>query len=323
MKSVCARIAIRICTLTLSLVAGLQPELARSSGAVPSPSPIPGSTFVDCTKDCPEMIVIRPGTFQMGSKENGDPTSGYPSPVHSVRIPRAFALGKFAVTRAQFQAFAEATGFRSSATDDYEKCKGYDIRRHWELIKINWQNPGYAQGETDPVVCINQHDIESYLNWLSQKTGKSYRLPSEAEWEYAARAGTQTRYFWGDGTADACLHANFRDQAYENEAKDGENFECDDGYIYTAPVGSFRPNAFGLYDMLGNVGQLTADCWHVDYRGAPRDGSTWANGRCLDYVARGGSFYYRPKFVEVAYRESVPSFLRKNWIGFRVARDLE
>src|SRR5262249_46599041 len=154
-------------------------------------------------------------------------------------------------------------------------------------------------------VCVSFEDAQRYVQWLSRKTGKLYRLPTEAEWEYAARAGTTTARFWGDGRERACDFANVADFTGAetlnwNKGNQDQVFQCRDGYANTAPVGSFRPNAFGLYDMLGNVFQWTEDCYHNSYDAAPSDGSAWTTGECKYRVLRGGSWNVSPRSVRSA-----------------------
>jgi formylglycine-generating enzyme len=186
---------------------------------------------------------------------------------------------------------------------------------------------------------VSYDDAQRYVQWLSRKTGKSYRLPTEAEWEYAARAGTTTARFWGDGRDQACNFANVADLTLAealNWNKGNKNivFQCRDGYVYTAPVGSFRPNGFGLYDMLGNVYQWTEDCYQESYIGAPTDGSAVTSGECKFRVLRGGSWTGYPRFLRSAHRKRgyaadyrIPAVgavadHRIGDVGFRVGRTL-
>jgi formylglycine-generating enzyme required for sulfatase activity len=169
---------------------------------------------------------------------------------------------------------------------------------------------------------VSFEDAQKYVQWLSQKSGKIYRLPTEAEWEYAARAGTTTARFWGDGRDPACGFANVADLTAADALNwsQGDAFQCRDGFVHTAPVGSFRPNAFGLYDMLGNVWQWTEDCFHQNYSGAPSNGSAWVSDECKFRVHRGGS--WSSLNVRSAERDSLPAGERNNLIGFRVVKPL-
>jgi formylglycine-generating enzyme required for sulfatase activity len=158
---------------------------------------------------------------------------------------------------------------------------------------------------------VNWDDAQAYVGWLRSETGHRYRLPSESEWEYATRAGTTTRWYWGDTAQDRCEYANGSDSG------DG----CDDGWEWTAPLGSFRANGFGLHDMSGNVWERVEDCWHGDYQGAPSDGSAWTRGGdCGRRVLRGGSWGYFPWNLRSAYRLRYDVGLRYTDVGFRVAR---
>lgn len=242
-------------------------------------------------------------------------------PQHTVTIAKAFALGQYPVTRGEFAEFVRETGH------DPRGCYVY-TRGEWILLKTrSWRNPGYVQSDQHPAVCVSYGDAQRYVQWLSKKTGKSYRLPTEAEWEYAARAGTTTARFWGDGRDQACEFADVADLTGAgalrwNKHNKEQVFQCRDGFAYTAPVGSFRPNAFGLYDMLGNVFQWTEDCYHDSYNGAPSDGSAWTSGKCEGRVQRGGSWSNGPRSTRSADRNGSPPAYRNVDIGFRVARTL-
>jgi formylglycine-generating enzyme required for sulfatase activity len=283
--------------------------------------------FKDCS-NCPAMAKVPPGTFVMGSsaaettREGLDPQYvADERPQHTVTIAKAFALGQYPVTRGEFAEFVRETGHDPSG------CYVY-ARGQWVLLKTrSWRNPGYVQSDRHPAVCVSYEDAQRYVQWLSKKTGKSYRLPTEAEWEYAARAGTTTARFWGDGRDQACEFADVADLTGAgalrwNKDNKEQVFQCRDGFAYTAPVGSFRPNAFGLYDMLGNVFQWTEDCYHDSYNGAPSDGSAWTSGACEGRVQRGGSWSNGPRSTRSADRNGSPAAYRNIDIGFRVARTL-
>ena len=290
-------------------------------------------TFRDCS-DCTIMVKVPAGTFVMGSssletKREGvsNQFAAYERPQHSVTISNEFALGQYAVTRGEFAAFARETGH------DPRGCRLFTGRAWVEDPNRTWRDPGYAQDDRHPVVCVSFEDAQRYVQWLSRKTGRSYRLPTEAEWEYAARAGTTTARFWGDDRQLACGFANVLDFSFAEEMNwskgdTNEVFQCRDDFAYTAPVGSFRPNAFGFYDMLGNVYQWIEDCFHDSYHAAPSDGSAWVKdcrgvpGSTKVRILRGGSWHKFPWSLRSAVREySDPSF-RLNSVGFRVARAL-
>ena len=240
-----------------------------------------GEVFRDCPS-CPELVVLPAGIFTMGSR---DKRSRY----HPVTIAQPFAVGRYEVTFAEWDACV-AQG----------SCKGY------QPADNNWGR------DRRPVINVSWEDVQDYLYWLDRKTGESYRLLSEAEWEYAVRAGTTTDNYWGDSaSSEICAYANVS----------GQRFACAQGErAMTAPVGSFRPNPFGLFDMIGNVQEWTADCWNYTYDGAPADGSAWRRGDCSWRVTRGGSYHERDESHDSASRLSVSSDERAGFIGFRVAR---
>lgn len=272
--------------------------------------------FSDCP-GCPKMVVIPGGNFIMGSpvaeigrREDGDP-------VHRVTIA-SFALGKTEITRGQFSEFVKATGYRAG-----NKCWTIDDGKY-EDRSGNWGRVGYMQDNSHPVVCINWNDARAYTKWLSLKTGKMYRLPSEAEWEYAARGNTTGARYWGDSPATACTYANTADLTAKELIRASAAWKvhnCKDGFAYTAPVGSFQANAYGLNDMLGNVWEWVEDSYHKNYQGAPADGSAWLN-EDKNHVLRGGSWYDAPRYVRSAGRDKAAATRRYDNIGFRVARML-
>lgn len=275
------------------------------------------NSFRDCP-DCPEMITIPAGSLDMGSPSDEAGRNDNEGPIHRVNI-RSFALGKTTITRGQFAAFISETDY-----DAGNKCfvkKGEKFEEH---DGRSWRDPGYAQDDTHPVTCINWYDAQAYAAWLSRKTGKQYHLPTEAEWEYATRAGTKTIRYWGDSPDQACSYANVGDQTMKSQMPGvlHKVHNCTDGFAYTSPVGSFKPNAFGLYDMLGNVWQWMEDGWHDSYNGASADGSALKAAWDANRVARGGSWYSRPQSVRTAYRRGLRSLFRFNNYGFRLARAL-
>ena len=254
----------------------------------------------------PEMVVIAAGQFRMGCSGSylgwaceQDQRGRFTNirheelPVHDVRIGLTFALSKFEITIAEWEACVSAGG-----------CNAYRP-----------EDPGFHRGNVrvrSPVVNVNWDDAQAYVSWLSEQTGHIYRLPSEAEWEYAARAGTTTIFPWGDevGVGQA------------NCADSGNVSRCDHGWMYTAPVGSFPPNAFGLHDMHGNVREWVEDCWNDSYEAAPSDGSAWLSGLCTQSVTRGGSWYRGSSSIRSAFRLERSTEYRSSTIGFRVARTL-
>lgn len=269
------------------------------------------AVFQDCP-ECPVMVALPVGSFDMGSN-NGEADE---KPVHRVTIGKAFAIGKTEVTRDQFAAFVIEMGYNAG-----DKCKTLEGDKFEERSGRSWRNPGYRQDESHPVVCINWNDAKAYVEWLSRKTGKQYRLPSEAEWEYAARAGTTTSRYWGEDNPDQdCAYANISDATFKVQMPKWTTLKCTDGYAYTAPVGSFKPNAFGLYDMLGNVTNWVEDSYHDSYAGAPTDGSVW-QGDGAKRVQRGFPWIAATKARSATRGRSEPTN-RIIYIGFRVARML-
>ena len=242
-----------------------------------------GRVFRDCA-DCPEMVVIPAGRFRMGDLNGGG--SRDEEPVHEVRIAQPFAMGRYEVTFAEYDRYAQATG------------------------KERPDDEGWGRGN-HPVINVSWQDAQGYVKWLSQETDQRYRLPSEAEWEYAARAGSTTKYYWGNSPSGR--HAN----------ADEDDDWPSDGYERTAPTGSFIPNQFGLCDMSGNVWEWVEDCRRDNYRRAPTDGSVWARSRgCNLRVLRGGSFVSEPALLRSAVRGRFKAASRGMSIGFRLVRML-
>ena len=244
----------------------------------------PGRVFKDCAQ-CPQMVVIPAGSFLMGSPPGERDRYKIEGPQHQVTVGR-FAMGRYEVTFAEWDACIAAGGCSHRPGDE-----------------------GWGRGRR-PVINVTWKDAKQYVAWLSSKTGKRYRLPSEAEWEYAARAGTRTAYWWGDAPGRG--KANCRDCGSQWGGKK------------TAPVGSFRPNGFGLYDVSDNVMERVEDCWHKSYVGAPTNGEPWTTGGLCRYrVSRGGSWYGYSRGLRSATRGwSIPE-TRHSFSGFRVAKTLQ
>jgi formylglycine-generating enzyme required for sulfatase activity len=263
-------------------------------------------------KDCPEMVAIPAGSFMMGSPDGEDDRNEHEGPQTKMNI-RAFSMGKYSVTRGQFAEFIQATGYQPARKCFAEVGNG----KFDETRQANWKDPGFEQTDRDPVVCVNWEDATAYVEWLSQATGKHYRLPSEAEWEYAARGGATTSRIWGDDPDDACDYANAAD-AQLKKKYDWKTVDCNDGYVYTAPVGKFKPNKLGLYDMMGNTRQIVAGCLTDSIADLPKDGS--ANADCNQHPLRGSSWEsYPTAIMRVACREWVGSTFAHLAYGFRVA----
>jgi formylglycine-generating enzyme required for sulfatase activity len=278
----------------------------------------------DCA-DCPEMIVIPAGRFVMGAapgeeeRENlSEEFRNRSGPQRSVEVKR-FAAGRFEVTRREYGVFADETRRTSDG------CFAWTGTRFEIDARRDWRSPGFPQDDTHPVACVSWEDATAYVTWLSKRTGRNYRLLTEAEWEYAARAGTATARFWGDDGARGCEYSNGADVSTAAKipaAKAWPVAACNDRYAYTAPVGSYRANAFGLHDTLGNVGEWTQDCWIANYRSAPVDGGASLAGDCRLRAVRGGSWDDAPVGLRSAYRVGSPTSIRLYSRGFRVAADM-
>jgi formylglycine-generating enzyme len=289
--------------------AGRQPVAAGlEAGAVA------GSVIHDCPT-CPAMTILAGGRFKQGGTAT-DGSGPFDKPVHWVAIAHALAMSTNPVTLDEFRAFAAATG------RDMQGCDTYDgVWKH--VPTASWQSPGFAQTGAHPVTCASWNDAQAYASWVSSKAGHPYRLPSASEWEYAARSGAEAATPWGAAAADACANANVADQSAAQQYPGWSVFGCSDGWVYTAPVGSFKANAFGLNDMLGNVFQWTQDCWNADYTGAPVDGSARADGNCTERELRGGSWFSNPAFVRSSYRNHFAADYRSSSVGIRLVREIE
>lgn len=276
----------------------------------------PDREFQECP-DCPTMVAIPSGTFLMGSPAHEAGRFDNEGPQHRVAV-KAFALGKFDVTSAEFLRFLEATGYQPKPCNP--------------ILNMRWRNTdagkAYPPAPSDtepprwPAVCLDWKDAGAYIAWLNRQARAArpeigakpgpYRLPTEAEWEYAARGGTATARWWGDGIG--------RNNANCNGC--GSSFDANT----LADVDAFAPNPFGLYGMLGNAWQWTADCWHPDYVHAPADGSAWRGDACDKHVIRGGAWNNLPAFIRSAARSSAGlnggEYDYSSLAGFRVARDL-
>ena len=289
-----------------------------------NPQPSEAATFRDCSNGCPEMVVVPEGKFTMGASagEEGnlpEPYSGHSVPQHLVAIRHRFAIGKFDVTRDEYAQFVAETH-----RPDPDSCTTVEASGNGFIVTNgNWHSTGFPQTGKDPVVCVSWDDAQAYVAWLSAKTGHVYRFPTEAEWEYAARAGTTTARYFSDNPAEFCRHTNVGDLDYgEQHPSDSGVLACRDGYAFTSPVGSFPPNQFGLYDMLGDVMNMTEDCWNANYSGAPIDGAAWLTGECSRRVVHGGSWDMDIRAVRSAMRRALPTSNRNTTLGFRVARTL-
>jgi len=274
------------------------------------------------------MVVIEAGRFSMGSTEGEEGRFDNEGPQHPVSVVKPFALARCETTVGEFRRFVEETGYETDA----ERGGGcYALKADgfgWEQrADASWSSPRFAQDDTHPVVCVSFNDARAYARWLSLRTGATYRLPTEAEWEYAARAGTTTSRFWGDDPDAACVYANGADRTVKDRLPDLKwaVAECDDGALFTAPAGSYRRNPFGLSDMLGNAWEWVEDCWHESYEGAPSDGSAWletGGGDCARRVLRGGGWNSGPGYLRSAARYRLTADGADFAVGLRLARTL-
>ena len=287
---------------------------------------VPGTVFRDCPS-CPEMVVVPAGTFIMGSPESekgrlravydeegtaitwtsidevelpveeGQRLVVVEGPQRYVTIEFPFAAGVYEVTFDEWDACARAGG-----------CGG-----------VIPDHEGWGRGRR-PVINVNWDEAQAYVGWLSDEMGQEYRLLSEAEWEYVARAGTETARYWGETPANQCRFGNGADALALANNPEQRTVECSDGSAETAPVGSYEPNGFGLHDVMGNVWEWTQDCWNERYSEGPPDGSAWESGDCSTRVARGGGWAHAPEDLRSASRSRTPAGARYDALGFRVAR---
>ena len=304
------------------------------------------------------LVLIPPGTFVSGrsqsltelaeafpmiqmNAQNASFKRGLVSeqPQHKVRITKPFCIGKYNVTRAQFQQFVENTAYRTEAEVDGKGGGGYTEGENPPLAKkpsFNWRNTGFPQEDDSPVVNVSWNDAILFCRWLSKKEGKTYRLPSDAEWEFACRAGTTTRFAMGNRPDDLVNVANIADLAYfamldggtssaeatERRRVMGMMLNGNDHYAFTSPVGRFKPNAFGLYDMQGNAATWCGDWFEADYYAhSPLDdpqGPRSGNVR----LVRGGSWQFIPVYCRSAARFAYPPSSHESFLGFRVVCEL-
>lgn len=301
--------------------AAIQSAPACSADALSAP---PVAASRDCDV-CPDMVSIPGGEFMMGSPAGDSEAGDSERPQRLVRV-KTFALGKTEVTVAQWREFARVSGYQTQAERNVQAqgCNTWeadDGAWAWREGR-SWRRPGWSQKDNEPVVCISWVDAQAYVRWLDQSSGvKGWRLPSEAEWEYAARAGSKTPRYWGDDEV-SCVFANGTDRTIGPRGRVwAERAICKDGYWFAAPVGNYRPNAWGLYDMLGNVWEWVQDCF-LPYAGAPSDGSAQETSDCRGRVLRGGAWDEPPAVLRSAERFWLGSGNRNSNVGLRVARTL-
>ena len=289
----------------------------------PARSSTPGQIIKDCA-DCPEMVVIPAGSFTMGSGATEQnianaaglktATTARESPRHRVKL-RSFAAGRYAISKGDFALFVRAKGYQTEA-ESGDGCLAWNGNEFKKDTAYNWRNAGFDQDDNHPVVCVSWNDTQAYIGWLNQSSGQTYRLLSESEREYAARAGGETAFWWGDSISTAQANYDGTATSY-NDSPKGEYRQA------TVPVNSFSPNPFGLYNVHGNVWEWVEDCWHPNYSGAPADGSPWTTTCSANLrVLRGGSWSDNPPNLRSAIRIGGPPDGGSIDFGLRLARTL-
>jgi formylglycine-generating enzyme required for sulfatase activity len=266
-------------------------------------------SFKDCP-ECPEMVVVPAGSFMMGSPA-GEPQRFSDEAQVSATIAWPLAVGRYAITRGEFAAFVQDSGHKIESG-----CWAYAGTEWTQQADRNWRSPGFTQNDRHPVVCVNWDDAKAYATWLSRKTGKTYRLLSEAEWEYVARAGTTTPFWWGSSITPKQANYDGSVEPYKAGGSKGEYRKA------TMPVDSFEANPWGIYQVHGNVREWTEDCWNDSNTGNPGTGSARTTGECSRRVLRGGSWVSDPQILRAANRHSYTAVSRYYNLGFRLARTL-
>jgi formylglycine-generating enzyme required for sulfatase activity len=285
------------------------------------PSSVQEPEFIDNSLKM-RLVRIPAGEFERGAPDSETEASSDEKPQHRVRIGQAFYLGKHEVTVGQFRDFVRSENYQTNAeslgggwgfNDAIKRIEG-------KFTKYHWQNPGFPQGDDHPVVNVSWNDAESFCKWLSRKEGRTYRLPTEAEWEYACRAGTATRFYSGDDPESLTRVGNVSDGTYKKmlPANAFSAVVAEDGYVFTAPVGKFDPNRFGLHDMHGNVWEWCSDsydreCYHKKVKDNPQVPPTG-----LSRIQRGSSWKDPPLSSRSASRNSNPCDSSNVDVGFRI-----
>jgi formylglycine-generating enzyme required for sulfatase activity len=294
-----------------------------------------GPQFLKDCDVCPELVRIEPGEFQMGLAEGEAVQPGFPEdkvldelPAHGVQIDYPFAIGRYEVSIGEFAVFATATDHVGKGCFVLVDKVSETTANKWEFFPdASFRAPGFDVTDADPAACLSYNDGTAYLQWLSSRTGQTYRFPTEAEWEYVVRSGLgdeSTPSYLG---AQACEHLNGSDTTFGQEFAEAEDwepglFECDDGHATTAPVGSYKPNKLGMYDVFGNVSEWTEDCFGTNYEGAPVDGSARHLEPCPTRILRGGTFSGGPGYLRPSRRAGFPIQLRGDGHGLRVVREV-
>jgi formylglycine-generating enzyme required for sulfatase activity len=290
----------------------------------------PGQVFTDALPDGsrgPSLVVVPHGTFWMGAVPGDTEAGAEEQPQHEVHFERGFAMSQYEITVGEFRRFIEATGYVPRATRRghsivYDGRSGNFVR----ASQVDWRSgyDGRPARDDMPVLHVTARDAEAYAAWLSRQTGRHYRLPSEAEFEYVLRAGREGRYPWGEGApppAQANL-AGGKDVSPQGRGWSNAFPGYGDGWWGPAPVGSFRRNAFGVYDIDGNVSEWVADCWHKGYRRAPANGAAWVNPGCRVRMYRGASWSSAPVQARASWRMSGGVDVTSARVGFRLVRQI-
>jgi formylglycine-generating enzyme required for sulfatase activity len=300
------------------------PSVLSAQHSPDSKSPVAKADSDQAAAGSMIQIGIQSASFRMGDLV-GDGNADE-KPVHDVLV-EPFRLGRFEVTRGQFSRFVAATGYATEAERGVgiNGCAVLDANSgEWSYrARYSWRDPGFEQADQEPVVCVSWNDTQAYIKWLNDQTHGRFRLPSEAEWEFAARAGSEGRFPWGMDADKGCQYANGADQTpWPNGGRKWSSaMHCDDHFFFTAPVGSYQANHFGLNDMIGNVWEWVQDCYHGNYAGAPADGSAWESAGCSSRVFRGGAWDDDPAHLRVSARGWIDPSGRYVNQGFRLAED--
>lgn len=301
-------------------------EEARVYGGF-EPGQIIRDSFINSGQSTPETVVIHTGSFMMGSSESEVGRNDNEGPRHRVTFRRGFAIGKTEVTVGEFRQFVNATRYRTDAERHgesliYNHSSGRLAKRDDVTWKTDYE--GLKAGDDDPVVHVSWNDANAYVRWLADGTGKPYRLPTEAEFEYALRGGRNTLYWWGDGSPGSVVENLTGEHDVSRRSRQWAAFfpGYEDRHWGPAPVASFEANPFGLHDIAGNVAEWVEDCWHDTYLRAPTDGTAWVNPGCRLRTVRGGYWASSPDQARAAFRLSAQANRHDARIGFRIARDL-
>ena len=319
--------------IVVLLYVACSPEVqAESSRSVPARTP---SVVVDELASGgrgPDLVVISAGSFNRGSHESDPLRRADEGPVKLVSID-SFAIGRFEVTVAQFRRFVEATNYVTDAERGlpmYEwstirDCDAFIGRPPAGSPPLSWRNSPANTSSSSPVTCVSWNDAKAYVDWLSEETGKAYRLPTEAEFEFVIRSGSTSRFAWGDDFDGGCAFANYADRNVDTLSTSIRvpSARCDDGFAHVASVGQYTANAFGLFDAAGNVAEWAEDCKTENYEAAPVDGAPDLSGDCSRRILRGGDWFSNEGSMRASFRNVSSRTGRSDAIGFRVARGIK